>query len=461
MKRPPFDTATLDEIFKFDSDNDERLSSRESGRLEFKESFHLGSADDYAKTMAAFANASGGYLVYGVQDKPRTLIGLKSDAFDSLDPAKLTQTLNSILAPEIQWEPLTYVVNGKKVGVIYIHEASTKPVLCLKSTKEVQEGAIYYRYRGRSEKIRYPELRQLLDNERQKERELWTHTLQQMARIGIENVGILNSISGEVSGKEGSFLISEELLPKIQFIHSGTFVESGGQPTLRIVGEAVPINSQLVQPNKLVRTPLHGPDIINAFLRRESVLTPLDYVKQICFEQSHFYPVHFFINQTNIKIEDVISELEQVACRASTKSKLILRLRTNENLTYGSLGASSPAGMRRNQIFSSLVSKALSDIECESNLADFFHSLTYLTRDNADPEFILPLIQRVAMPKYFTLPALVAGSMRKAICHLDLIWYRRSNAKGVFRSLKAPAPYGPTSKLEDTSGAEAQSLLRN
>jgi hypothetical protein len=430
MKRSPFDTATLDEIFKFDSDNNERLSSRESGRLEFKEAFHFGSADEYAKTMAAFANAAGGYLVYGVKDKPRILIGLKSDAFDNIDPAKMTQTLNSILAPEILWDPLVIKISGKRVGIIYIHEALTKPVLCLKTTKEVQEGAIYYRYHGRSEKIKYPELRQLLDNMRQKERELWMHTLQRMARIGIENVGLLNSTTGEVSGKEGSFLISEELLSKIQFIHSGTFVESGGQPTLRIIGEAVPINSQLVQPNKLVRTPLHGPDILYAFLRRESVLTPLDYVKQICFEQSHFYPIHFFINQTNITIEDVISELEQVACRASTKSKLILRLRTNENLTYGSLSASSPASKRRNHIISSLISKSLTDIECENNLGDFFHSLTYLTGDNADPEFILPLIQRVAMPKYFTLPALVAGSMRKAICHLDLIWYKRNNTKG-------------------------------
>jgi hypothetical protein len=317
-------------------------------------------------------------------------------------------------------------VNGKKIGIIYIHEAVAKPVLCLKTTKEVQEGAIYYRYRGRSEKIRYSELRQLLDVERQKERELWAHTLQRMARIGIENVGILNSITGEVSGSEGSFLISEDLLSKIQFIHTGTFVECGGQPVLRIVGNAVPINSQLVQPTKLLRAPLHGPDIINAFLRRESVLTPLDYVKQICFEQSHFYPVHFFINQTSIKVADVIEELERVACRAATRNRLILRLKADEKLTYGSLKTDSPAGRRLSLIFSGLVAKSLTDAECEANLGDFFHALTHLTKVNSDPEFILPLVQRVAMPKYFTLPPLVAGSMRKAICHLDLIWYKQS-----------------------------------
>jgi predicted HTH transcriptional regulator len=64
----------------------------------------------------------------GVKDKPRTLIGLKSDAFDSLDPAKLTQTLNSTLAPKIQWEVHALEVRGERVGIIYVHEARSKPV---------------------------------------------------------------------------------------------------------------------------------------------------------------------------------------------------------------------------------------------------------------------------------------------------------------------------------------------
>jgi hypothetical protein len=59
-----------------------------------------------------------------------------------------------------------------------------------------------------------------------------------------------------------------------------------------------------------------------------------------------------------------------------------------------------------------------------------FHAVTHLNRDNADPEFILPLLQRVAMPKYSSLSSLDAGYMRKAICHLDLIWYKQSTGKG-------------------------------
>lgn len=98
MKQSPFDQEYLDEIFKFTTDAGLRLSSRENGRLEFNESWNLGNADAYGKRMAAFANSTSGYLVFGVADSPRQLIGLKNDKFDNLDAAKFTQILNSSLA---------------------------------------------------------------------------------------------------------------------------------------------------------------------------------------------------------------------------------------------------------------------------------------------------------------------------------------------------------------------------
>src|ERR1019366_3508027 len=103
MKKP-FAPEVLEDIFKFDSDNAMRLASRESSKLDFKESFNLGSADEYARTMAAFANTAGGYLVFGVKDSPRELLGLKTDNFEKADPAKLTNALNERFSPEIMWE---------------------------------------------------------------------------------------------------------------------------------------------------------------------------------------------------------------------------------------------------------------------------------------------------------------------------------------------------------------------
>jgi len=56
--------------------------------------------------------------------------------------------------------------------------------------------------------------------------------------------------------------------------------------------------------------------------------------------------------------------------------------------------------------------------------ADFvaaLQALSHLNRESADPEFILPLSQRVAMPRYSAMTLLNAGLMSEAICHLDIV----------------------------------------
>ena len=50
-----------------------------NGWQEFKISFNWNSRDKYAKSMVAFANNKGGYIVFGVKDKPRDLVRLQSN----------------------------------------------------------------------------------------------------------------------------------------------------------------------------------------------------------------------------------------------------------------------------------------------------------------------------------------------------------------------------------------------
>lgn len=424
MKQSPFDQEFLDEIFKFTTETGLRLNSRENGRLEFKEAWNFGNADAYAKTMAAFANSTGGYLVFGVADSPRQLIGLKNDKFDNLDAAKFTQMLNSSLAPEIKWDAHVHEVRGKKVGLVYAHEAERKPVVCTKNTSVLQEAAIYYRYRAQSEKIHYPELRHLLDKQIEQIHALWIGTLQRMARIGIENVGVLDSATGEVVGGRGSFLIPEDLLPQLRFIHSGSFVEKGGDPALKLVGEVKSVSGGLLQPTRFVPKPIHGFDIIADFVHQTSVLSPLDYVKQICFESSPYYPVYFFVSQTPSTISQVIAELEKVTSRGKIREELLRRLKGNEVFTQGGIDGKTPSAIKRRDVYEKLVAKTLTDDEVKADLNNFFLALTHLDRKSADREFILGLLDRNVLPSYGNITGIQGTYFRKAICHLDVIWFK-------------------------------------
>ena len=76
-----------------------RLKSRESTTVEFKENFNMSNLAKYAKTMAAYVNNCGGYIIFGVRDRPRYLTGLSNDNFENLDQAKFTAGINSLFSP--------------------------------------------------------------------------------------------------------------------------------------------------------------------------------------------------------------------------------------------------------------------------------------------------------------------------------------------------------------------------
>ena len=50
------------------------LKSRESNTVEVKEACNKCNTAKYAKTMAAFSNNRGGYIIFGVKDNPRKVV---------------------------------------------------------------------------------------------------------------------------------------------------------------------------------------------------------------------------------------------------------------------------------------------------------------------------------------------------------------------------------------------------
>lgn len=90
----PFSQEFMNEIFKISPRDTEKLITRECSWLEFKLNFNWGSKEDYARTLAAFANTSGGYIVFGISNSPRRIVGLTNNNFDKVDPAKISEFLN-------------------------------------------------------------------------------------------------------------------------------------------------------------------------------------------------------------------------------------------------------------------------------------------------------------------------------------------------------------------------------
>jgi len=246
------------------------LRSRESNTVEFKESFNKNSTAKYAKTMAAYANNRGGYIIFGVKDSPREIVGLKNNNFENLSQEQFTDAINSLFSPAIDWECGTLTIpaeqvkpdsNGKvekeiieiKVGWIHAEQAENKPVIAQKSDsgEKITSGDVFYRYRARSEKIKYAEMRRIIEERSSKEREGLLKLFEIIRKSETANLGIVNYTNGKITTPYGVDVAFDrklvaQVLKKAKFIKEGSFDETVGIPVIKVTGnidlaEEVPV----------------------------------------------------------------------------------------------------------------------------------------------------------------------------------------------------------------------------
>ena len=344
-----FSQDALNAIFRVSSSASDRLVSRESGSLEFKKSFNWAGRDDYARTIAGFANAHGGYIVFGVGNKPRKLIGLKSSAFEDIDPSTVSAYLNDLFSPEVRWSMHLHELGGSSFGLLHVAESLEKPLVARKNTGEIREGDILYRYRGRTERIKYSELRQILDEQRRREQRLWFRQFSRIARIGVANAAIMDLETGKVTGKGGTFVIDEELLPKLKFVKEGQFAEKEGSPTLRLVGELKAIGGHLIQPvkTKVKTLAIRTPEIVAGFLEQLKVEVPDVYLRQVCFETSGFLPIYHYIRLAGLAINGALELARATQSTASGRATLIKRLESDQSLRLTAPQTNGKAAQRK------------------------------------------------------------------------------------------------------------------
>lgn len=240
------------------------LKSRESNTVEFKESFNKGNTAKYAKTMAAYSNNRGGYIVFGVADNPRIVKGLPNNNFDNLNQEQFTDAINSLFSPEIDWESGMFVMDVPspdkekesvqvKIGWIYTFESEQKPVIALKANEgeKIASGDVYYRYRARTQKIKHAEMAKLIESRITRERESLLKVLEVIRKSDTANLGIINYNNGRFSTPYGVDIAFDrklvtQVLKRAKFIKEGSFNETDGTPVLKVTGtidlaEEVPV----------------------------------------------------------------------------------------------------------------------------------------------------------------------------------------------------------------------------
>ena len=427
-ERKPFSQENLNEIFKISPKDSERVISRESSNLEFKESFGWASLAKYLKTSASYANAKGGYIVFGIANRPHRLCGLSGTnltLFEDIDPEKLSRNFNDHFAPEIEWTIHEYELEGKAYGLLYIHEAKDKPVVCTKDAgKELKEGDILYRYRGRSERIKYPELKTILEAKRENEQRLWMQHLENIARIGVRDAGVFDLYTGCVTGSGGSFLIDESLLSQLSFIKEGEFSEVKGKPALKLIGSVEPLAGKVLGTSKkhLLKTKgIRIADIVLGAMNHENVSEPDEFIKQVCFESTAFLPVYYFIKKSGMTLDKTVEMLDGVVTRSATRAKLIERLK-NRNTQASSIPSSSTiAATKKRKYAESLGNKNVNTAISEKELEYCLQAIRGLSADEvkSNSNYIRDLLRTWFNKHYALAKGSLADNLRRSICWVD------------------------------------------
>ncbi len=339
----PLSQESLSDIFRTNPNDSTRIMKREDSTVEFKESYNHGNMATYFKTIASFANNNGGYIIFGVGDKPRTLKGLKDKSlqlFEDLKVEEFTKNLCEYFAPEIKWIHSSYQIMELTFGIIYVYPLKQKPAICKKTYDNrnenfsLKEGDIYYRYGGRSERIHYSELINIIEKNRKEEEREWLKFMMKAAKIGVVNTGLLDITHGKLIGKNTDVIIDESLLAKITFIKEGEFNEKKGKPALKLVGDIknISLGKMISSNSPKVIQGIHQNDIITAFLKNDTVINSIEYIKQICFSPSGRLPVYFYITQSTLDIKTIINTIEEITCRGQSKVTLLERLKSDSKI---------------------------------------------------------------------------------------------------------------------------------
>lgn len=219
-----------------------QLLHREGLRLEFKEQFNLAGLADYLKDFAAFANNRGGLLVFGVTDSPRKLQGLSKkslELFDKLDPERMTGHINEVFSGHIEWSATTVEVGSKSFACFKVLEAVQKPIICKSDHGKnvLRNGDIYFRYGGRTQRIRHSELQFIIHARIEEANKAWIDHVKQVGVQGPAKKAMLDLRSGklEIDSKREIF-VDQSILEKVKWIREGKFHEVDGAETLKIVG---------------------------------------------------------------------------------------------------------------------------------------------------------------------------------------------------------------------------------
>jgi len=396
------------------------IKRRESYCIEFKSVFDWqteSSRANYCKSLSAFSNNNGGALFFGIENKPHKIIGVSN--FEDIDDADITNYINEVFTPHIQFERRTYDYKGLIIGILYAIKSKTRPIICTKDTSKTNSSDIYFRYSAKSTKIKAGDLIKLIQDVKDDESNKWLKLLDNIGKIGIENTHLLNSQNGEIISDNNTFLLDEELLKQIKIIDRYS-IQEDGQPAVRIIGD-IPELARVIKKS----TVLYEEDLYKEFLLNNQDFRAEELLRFACQRNTSSYPFYFLFKRLNFNMEQSKLFLEKTKISGLVRKSYIERLVNDKkqikNKAKFSLGTVGKNGPKRAQTLNYLQNKIPFEIGDEENAKRVLESIFSLEKGQYDKDYVKQKIFNIFEEHYPFRKGSGNYLFRDSITYLDYI----------------------------------------
>jgi CRP-like cAMP-binding protein len=284
------------------------------------------------KAIAALSNNRGGYVLFGVadgghkgaagQDLSYAVVGLGTDEFNKVDPAEITNKLRSILDPTPRIEIATRQIGPTTIGVIHVEQHPSRPVIAQKSEGDkIKEGDIFYRYPGQSIRVKYSDLRAMLDQRDRQARLDVMPMVERLLALGPQRALVADLDRGVLDDGKNHITIAPELIDRIKFIREGAFDEVAGAPALKLVGDVLAegaIHSRGVITDDIV---------IRNFLAGQLISTPMEYIRYAAIGgRAAWLPIGYFALRAGVTRSQVRAMIKALPGQSARKTTLLARI---------------------------------------------------------------------------------------------------------------------------------------
>jgi hypothetical protein len=304
------------------------LADGETSDQECKVQFEPRRMEPIVRAIAALANNRGGFVFIGVQDAECRVTGMPDNNFQETDIVRITDKVKTLLTPTPTFSKEVIELGGHPIGVIFVEKYQTPPVIVCRDANGLEDGTILFRYPGQSGKVKFGDLLAMLRERDKAATQLLLASASRLSEIGADRAMIVDTEKGELDAGAKRITIDRTLADQLKFIREGEFDERAGAPALRLMGNVHSVDQEGQVVERVEGQSLDAETVLLAYLGREDVRFPMQYICVCAKVQRQWLPLFYFVQQAGNDLNAAIAELEVTnAVYRVSKENALERLR--------------------------------------------------------------------------------------------------------------------------------------